>query len=133
MSSDLALALCLECQRSEDSTLRLVVMSATLGGGEAERVAMLMGGQVPRTMLNAPPSTERVILLGGGPNQWYEPAESPKVEVSATSVDMPAVSAYNANDFSSAALTQFAGVSMVTSQGRSYPVGKSNIRSELLI
>ena len=40
--SDLALALCLDAQQLARPDLRLAVMSATLGGGLAERVAELM-------------------------------------------------------------------------------------------
>ncbi|GAX86420.1 hypothetical protein CEUSTIGMA_g13830.t1 [Chlamydomonas eustigma] len=42
LDSDLAFALCLEAQQTFRPDLRLVVMSATLGGGLAERVASLM-------------------------------------------------------------------------------------------
>ena len=40
--SDLALALCLDAQQLARSDLRIAVMSATLGGGLAERVAGIM-------------------------------------------------------------------------------------------
>ncbi len=62
--SDLALALCLELQRDIRKDLRLVVMSATLGGGLAERVAELMGR--PQAQLSASSEameTSRQIVL----------------------------------------------------------------------
>ncbi|KAK9812634.1 hypothetical protein WJX72_000985 [[Myrmecia] bisecta] len=57
VDSDLALALCLDCQRLGRPDLRLAVMSATLGGGLAEQVASLLATDPEQASGGSPSGT----------------------------------------------------------------------------
>ncbi|GFR51286.1 hypothetical protein Agub_g13646, partial [Astrephomene gubernaculifera] len=98
LDSDLALALCLDVQRLARPDLRLVVMSATLGGGLGERVRRLMTA-TQREAAGLPACEEEEGEQG--PEQGGEPGSA-------------AAAAAGAGGPGS--------VPLVLSEGRSYPV-----------
>ena len=92
----MALALSLERQRDRVD-LRIVVMSATLGGGEAERVAKLMGG-----------------CLDNKSDEGQHTEESaPTTPIASTS--------------SPPASKEGSPVPIISSHGKSYPVGEATL------